>query len=323
MTTGSALRLLGLVRRASSLLFATALFAALFAALSAAPAAASPKEASKHFSRGVALYNEADYRAALVEFKRAYDLAPNPSVLYNIGQTYFQLQNYAAALTTFERYLAESPAGAAHRSEVEQSVETLRSRVGKLDVKTNVPGAEISIDDEPVGKTPLEKPLRVSIGRRKITATIDGQPAQTRNVEIAAEETARLTLTFGGAGAEAGAGGAGAGARKQPSSGASRIRIGWITTGVLGAGALVMGGLAFKASRDLDSMRTSFPVTRDGLDDKASSLKTFSLAADVLGVAALAVGGVTLYFKMTRGTARPREIRAGLAPRGLQLSGTF
>src|ERR1043165_5818761 len=65
----------------------------------------SVKEAGKHFQRGVTLYNEADYRAALVEFKRAYEIAPNSAVLYNIGQTYYQLQNYAAALVALGRYL--------------------------------------------------------------------------------------------------------------------------------------------------------------------------------------------------------------------------
>lgn len=302
----------GPIRIASWLLLLAAL-------LCAAPAAASPKEASKHFSRGVALYNEADYRAALVEFKRAYDLAPNPSVLFNIGQTYFQLQNYAAALTTFERYLAESPPSASHRAEVEQSVETLRSRVGKLDVTTSVPGVEITIDDEPAGKTPLDKPLRVSIGRRKIVASLDGQPAQTRTIEIAADETARLSLTFGAAGT-----GAPAEPKpsKQPASGANRLVIGYAATGLFAAGALVMGGLAFSASRDLGSMRSSFPVTKEALDDQSASVKTLSITADVLGAAALVAGGVTLYLLVTR-PARPREVRIGVAPRGLQLSGTF
>jgi len=58
------------------------------------------REAGKHFQRGVTLYNETDYRAALVEFRRAYDLAPNAAVLYNIGETEYQLRDYASALIT-------------------------------------------------------------------------------------------------------------------------------------------------------------------------------------------------------------------------------
>src|SRR5438046_1076480 len=72
------------------------------------PSAAAVNDAAKHFQRGVTMYTEADYRAALVEFRRAYEIAPNATVLYNIAQTYYQLQDYAGALVTFERYLAEA-----------------------------------------------------------------------------------------------------------------------------------------------------------------------------------------------------------------------
>src|SRR3954469_12191733 len=127
------------------------------------------REANVHFQRAVQLYSEADYRAALVEFKRAYELAPNVTVLYNLGETYYQLQNYAEALTTFERFLAEG--GTAHKQEVENAVTVLKTRVGKLDITTSSPGWEISVDDEVVGKTPLAKPVAVSIGRRRLGAT--------------------------------------------------------------------------------------------------------------------------------------------------------
>ena len=52
-------------------------------------------------------YNEADFPAALVEFKRAYALAPAWQVLFNIGQSYFQLRNYADALVTLTRFVDE------------------------------------------------------------------------------------------------------------------------------------------------------------------------------------------------------------------------
>jgi tetratricopeptide (TPR) repeat protein len=62
---------------------------------------AARKEASERFRRGVKLYRDADYVAALVEFKRAYELAPNFRVLYNLGQTSRQLKDYAAALDAY------------------------------------------------------------------------------------------------------------------------------------------------------------------------------------------------------------------------------
>ncbi|HEX7603304.1 MAG TPA: hypothetical protein VF316_16915, partial [Polyangiaceae bacterium] len=82
------------MRRITTLAFAIAL-------LTAVPARAEDttkiKEAGQHFQRAVSLYNETDYNGALVEFKRAYATAPNVNVLYNIGQSQFQLQRYAQA----------------------------------------------------------------------------------------------------------------------------------------------------------------------------------------------------------------------------------
>lgn len=73
-----------------------------------APAPVAPSsEARAHFDRGVTFYDETDYPAALVEFKRAYALAPAWQVLFNIGQSYFQVRNYAAALVTLKRFIDE------------------------------------------------------------------------------------------------------------------------------------------------------------------------------------------------------------------------
>ena len=113
--------------------------AILVATAHADPQESPTRQAGEHFDRGVAMYGEADYRAALVEFRKAYEIAPNAAVLYNLGQTYYQLQNYAAALTAFERYLADSGESPSHEAEVKGAIKTLKSRVGKLLVATNLP----------------------------------------------------------------------------------------------------------------------------------------------------------------------------------------
>src|SRR5262249_26457730 len=150
------------------------------------------KDATLHFRRGVALYSEADYRGALAEFKRAYEIAPNASVLYNVGETYYQLQNYAAALAVFERYLNEAGTNAPHRREVEQTLQTRRTRAGTVRITTNVPDCEITVDDDRVGKTPFEAPVVASVGRRKITAMHTGRAPETRFVEVSAGDTAEV-----------------------------------------------------------------------------------------------------------------------------------
>jgi tetratricopeptide (TPR) repeat protein len=274
----------------------------------------SMKEAGQHFQRGVALYNETDYRAALVEFRRAYEIAPNATVLYNIGETYYQLQNYAVALTTLERYLNEAGANAPHRAEVEQTLVTLRTRVGKLAITTNVADCEITVDDELVGRTPLKEPVLVSIGRRKITAMRSGRQPETRFVEIAAGDTSALALTL--ANLDGGARGAAPGEAPTP----SRLpTIGWVATGTFAAGAVTMAVLAYRASGQLGDARDTFGVTRAQLDDKASKVTTFAAVADVLAAAALVTGGLTY----TLSRSRTHEVRVGAVPGRILLGGTF
>ena len=42
-----------------------------------------------------------------MQFERAYELKPNYKVLYNIGQTYFQLREYVEARDSMTRYVKE------------------------------------------------------------------------------------------------------------------------------------------------------------------------------------------------------------------------
>jgi hypothetical protein len=154
------------------------------------------REAASHFERGVKLYEELDWRAALIEFERAYSIAPHYAVLYNIGQSRYQLQDYAGALSAFDQYLAlggaQGPADVAGR--VRATAEELRGRVARVLVTTNVDDAEIAVDDVVVGKTPLASPLVVSEGRRRIGAAKPGYASVVRTVDVAGKDSTEITL---------------------------------------------------------------------------------------------------------------------------------
>jgi hypothetical protein len=296
------------------------------AAPPAQPDANAQKEATIHFSRAVELYNEADYRGALVEFKRAYDIAPNTTVLYNLGQTHYQLQNYAAAMNEFDRYLAEG--ATAHRSEVESTLAVLRTRVGKIDVSTQSPGWEIAVDDEPIGKTPIYKPIIVSVGRRKITATRPGEPVVVRTVEIAAGEYVPVMMQGTGGAAAAPPPSTGAAPPpaqpEEPKRNGTLLTVGWIGTGALVAGTAITGILALDAASKLKDARNTFPADRSDLDSKASTTNTLGIVTDVLGASAIVLGGVTLYFTLTSPSS-PAPAKVGIGARGNKLvfEGTF
>jgi len=295
---------------------ATALL--VFVHVGVSPALAAPRndeavrDAGKHFQRGVTLYSETDYRGALVEFRRAYELAPNGAVLYNIGETEYQLRDYASALTTFERYLAEAAAGDGHRVEVEANVRELRTRVGRLTITTVPRGADVTIDDRALGNR-FENPVVVGVGHLKVTATTPGRAPVTQYIDVAAEDDVSVLLQLPVAGAVASKsvehavpGATPTGVPASPAAQRSPLIVaGWITTGVLAVGAGVFGVLAIREAADLKTERESIQDSgasspqyaadkMSRLDGLSNRTRTYSMLADSLGVAAVAVGVVTL-----------------------------
>jgi tetratricopeptide (TPR) repeat protein len=295
---------------------------------------ASTHDAAKHFSRAVALYGEADYRAALVEFKRAYAIAPNTAVLYNIGEAEYQLQDYASALVTFEHYLAEAPPNEAHHAEVESNVDILRARVGHISV-TTIPGAaDVFVDDQPAGRTPIDKPVLVSIGHRKITASLPGRPPITRYVDVAADDNVVVTLQLpqpqdaSSSSQPLPSFSHSADPPPHPHSNATLHAVEWIGAGALAAGALTFGALAIHSSDQLKDDRASFPTTATTLNHDASLTTTYSIVADSLGGAALVLGGIALVSTLTSpspqttGATQPGT-RVMLGPGSARLEVTF
>src|SRR5256885_2175420 len=77
--------------------------------LSVRPAAADApvEEARIRFQRGVQLFHEGSFEAALAEFRKAYQVAPSYRLLYNIGQVHYELHDYVGALKSFRQYLTD------------------------------------------------------------------------------------------------------------------------------------------------------------------------------------------------------------------------
>jgi hypothetical protein len=300
-------------------------------------------EAGSRFRRGVELFKEADFRAALIEFRRAYQLAPNYRVQYNLGQCYLELQDYAGALRSFERYLSEggSQVPAARRTSVEGEIQKLQPRVARIEITTNVPGAEIRIDDDVVGTTPLAQAVLVSAGRRKISAEKSGAPTTSKTIDVAGGDKITVALQINEAGAptppqtvvtptnpsEAPRPAPPESPKKTEEGGKSVPWIGWGITGALAVGAGVTGVLALGAKNDLKTKEDTFPGNASDIDDARGKVKTFALVTDILAGGAVVAGGISLYFTLAGGkkdsAALPANLRVGFGPSRIQLDGRF
>jgi hypothetical protein len=181
---------------ARAALFALCLVVPEAASRADEPPAPDVQQAIARFKRGQELYAEQNYSAALIEFRKAYELAPNYKVQYNIGQVCYQTQDYVCALQSFQTYLS---AGASEipeqrRKAVQRELDGLKQRVGFLQLQTEVEGAQVTVDDVLIGTTPLKGPLPLSVGRRRISVTKTGSIPFSRTVDIAGQDTARVQV---------------------------------------------------------------------------------------------------------------------------------
>lgn len=136
-----------------------------------APLSSSLTGAAKEaYEAGRQLYRADDYAGALLQFERAYDLASDVRLLWNVAVCEKNLHHYARARKTLERYQIE---GGAHLSEQARAdaialSKALSKFVSTLKISVSEPGASIFIDDQQVGTSPLSEPLLVDMGARRI-----------------------------------------------------------------------------------------------------------------------------------------------------------
>jgi hypothetical protein len=147
---------------------------------------AARTEARERFDRGLRLFNDGDNAGALAEFRRAYELVPNPVVLFNVGLTYAAMNRPVEAVDAFDKLLANPGALAADRlAKAKASREEQAARIAELDVTVNVEGAVIEIDNVEAGRTPLKAPLRVASGSHVVGAVAGGYTPARKEVTIA------------------------------------------------------------------------------------------------------------------------------------------
>ncbi|MBL9022204.1 MAG: tetratricopeptide repeat protein [Myxococcales bacterium] len=289
----------------------------------AQPSSCSRDDAKTRYLKGVDLFEEGDFQAALIEFKRSYECVPNFNVLYNIGQVYFQLQDYANALKTLSQYLDDGGKRIpqTRRSEVERDVEKLRARVATVTIKVSQPGADVFVDDVKIGTSPLPGPITVSSGKRKFDATKSGFRSTPKTEEIAGQENREVVIDLQpsttvinvGGGGEGGAGGVvvggeGGGPPPPPEEPAPVLPIVfWSLTGAFVVGTAVTGGLALGADSDLQEQKRTPNTSTDDIDSAASKARGLAIASDVLLGVSIVSAGLATYFTIDWALSSKKE----------------
>lgn len=170
--------------------------ACLLTLVSGRARAQSDAAARAHYERGVALFDEGQFTAALAEFEAAYEASHRAPILFNIGQIQARLGRAVESADTLRRYLAEGGDSitSERRALVQREIETQTARIASLTATVSVPGAIVSLDDVEVGTAPLPSALRVSAGEHVIAARAEGFETARFRFRIAGGESQSVAL---------------------------------------------------------------------------------------------------------------------------------
>jgi hypothetical protein len=162
----------------------------------AGPSADTKAEAKKHYDRAMELNEDGQTAGAIVELKRAYEIAPHHTVLYNLGQAYITLEKPVEAVDALKRYLAEGGKAIkpARRAEVENEITRQKTRIATLMIRGLPDGALVTIDGDDIGKAPLPGPVRVGVGKHVVGATATGYESGETELDVAGEDNKVVEL---------------------------------------------------------------------------------------------------------------------------------
>ena len=296
-----------------------------------APATSSSVDQARvHFQRGTEFYKEGNYDAALAEFSKAQELAPNYRLLYNIGQVQAERHDYVAAVRTLTDYLAAGGAEVPEerRSQVESEIASLKTKISELTVTSNVAGAEVSVDGVARGLLPLSTPLLVSAGSRRVALAKPGYATVERTIIVTGQDKPTLDLPLQSASAFAPMKPV-ARTDEPPRQSSSNVGV-WVSVAAAGsfaAGATVFGLMARSKDAELDDQLGTYPLDAQRVADLRSDLKRDAALCDGFAAASAASAILAVYFLVSgssgseqRGSNRTRLVGQ---PHGLALHAQF
>jgi hypothetical protein len=243
-----------------------------------APTAEEVQQAQARWSEGKAAFEAGNFEAARLAFKQAYSVLPHPAFLQNIGEAELRTGRMVEAARHLSQYLRTASSSATQREAAKKSLQKAAERLASVVVETNVDDAEVRVDDEVVGRSPLGSAVwYVDPGEHAVVIRKDGYAEGTGRVYVLSGETKPVTVALSAVSPVVGAGAVSAGrtdAGAEPGQAAGAASAVSASTGpgffqprtvvLIGGAALTLVGVgigtayAFKTGGDIDAYDTAF-----------------------------------------------------------------
>jgi hypothetical protein len=290
---------------------------------SAAPAAAPPAQeggdpARKLFEEGTEALNDGKFADAADKLRAAWRLRESYDIAANLGAALHKLERHAEAATFLSFALREYPVGAKQsvKKWLEELLAEAKKEVVTVRVQVSADGADVIVNGEPCGKSPVTRELYAAPGAITVEATKEGFERAQAKQDGAKGGSVQMSLTLV--------------PRKTkevppvpPRSMVPAYVLGGVAVVALGVGigsAVAAGEKAGAADRQLQAIReTRGPCTSPPEDNACKDLLVMReeqrtlqnlVLWSFLGAGAAAIG-TSVYVFVTRSTAPPK---VALAP---------
>jgi hypothetical protein len=148
------------------------------------------------YDEATARLGDQDDRGALEKYQQAYGLSKDPRLLFNMAVCDRNLQRYAQMQRDLLRYEQEAAGQMSPEEEaqVQGALAAIRHLVVQIRLRVSEAGAQVSVDGETVGLTPLATPVVMDVGKHTVTVKKEGFAPAERGVDLAGGEDAAIDL---------------------------------------------------------------------------------------------------------------------------------
>ncbi len=297
----------------------------------------------EHFDKGNDFLAQTQFGAAASEFDKAYELYPSYKILYPLAQSYSGADQNTKAIKAYDNYLEKGGAKipSERRETVKTEVKRLYTLVGIIELECAVRDADVLVDKENQGKTPLTDSIIVDPGSHDVMVRIEDNELYHKQTTIKAGERIALQVkTDISVGTIEVADSAeeeemleGISSEEDETESPKRLWT-WVAFGVGGGaliGSVITGSLAVSKKNDiLDKCpNNECPASeKDAIDDDRSTVRALGITTDVLiGTAIAGAAAGTLLFFFEPKLLSGNEISVGPTASGhgagITLSGKF
>lgn len=177
--------LMGVPRRlAASLLVGAALLAPPVAAQNAG-------KAQTHLVEGEAAAKKGDWKAALEAFQKAHQANPSGPTAVRVAGALYELGKLVEAQQAYRQALDDhgSSLFGADKTKAQERLDELAEKIGTLEIRVSEADAQVRIDDEVVGTSPLPT-RKIAAGEHTVKVTKPGFSPASQTVKVAAGDEA-------------------------------------------------------------------------------------------------------------------------------------